>query len=245
MCVQKPNAGFKRTWTDCCQLSKNIPRWHQNHWWTTENETLNPANNQPLLWSKQARSIQLNWLVFNMEECMFHNGGCAHRGTDIHLLPLNVCCFLQMQNSGGVFPASTRLFFSTSTSSNFRARTVACSFEDGGKIAPSHTFLPPWCWVMGRLSTFIPLLTALNSSQHARMTVLTDPTCSRTSPSPDLRGGGSLFCWPAAPATGATLRASPTTSCHSAENVEKAEDTKRETPTSGAAEMFVSLFFSL
>ncbi len=143
------------------------------------------------------------------------------------------------------FSASTRLFFSTSTSSSFRARTVACSFEDGGKIAPSHTFLPPWCWVMGRLSTFIPLLAALNSSQHAQMTVLTDPTCSRTSPFSDLRGGGSLFCWPAAPATGATLRASPTTSCHSAENVEKAEDTKRETPTSEAAEMFVSLVFSL
>lgn len=134
---------------------------------------------------------------------------------------------------------------STSTSSSFRARTVACSFEDGGKIAPSHTFLPPWCWVMGRLSTFIPLLAALNSSQHAWMTVLTDPTCSRTSPFSDLHWGGSLFCWPAAPATGATLRASPTTSCHSVENVEKAEDTKRETPTSGAAEMFVSLVFSL
>lgn len=48
-----------------------------------------------------------------------------------------------------------------------RARTIACSFEDGDKIAPSHTFLPPWCWVMGRLSTFIPLLRLLTApSMH-------------------------------------------------------------------------------
>lgn len=103
------------------------------------------------------------------------------------------CVLLFIDASGAfLFPHLALLF--TSPSLSFRAKTVTFSFEDGGKIAPSHTFLPPWCWVMGRLSTFLPLPTALNSSQHAWMTALTDPTCSRTSWSPDLLGGGGLFC---------------------------------------------------
>lgn len=64
-CKRQTHAGTEYPW-----VVKNIPNWNQKHWWTTERKTHNPANNHASLWSKQAWSFQLNWSVFNMEECV-------------------------------------------------------------------------------------------------------------------------------------------------------------------------------